>query len=90
MYGHCDVLMWHGIMTTGTGVQAILRFCLCNLNGSNLGIIDGNKRTVEMGSGVMIYIPSFMKIGKGAKGILGSCLSNLKGCNTGITDGRDL
>jgi hypothetical protein len=48
------------------------------------------KSIVEMGSGGMIYIPSFMKIGKGVEGILRSCLSNLKGCNAGITDGRDL
>jgi hypothetical protein len=27
---------------TGTGAQAILRFCLRNLNGCNVGIIDGN------------------------------------------------
>jgi hypothetical protein len=26
---------------TGTGVEAILRFCLSNLNGCNGGIADG-------------------------------------------------
>jgi hypothetical protein len=29
------------LMKTGTGVQAILRFCLSNLNGCNVGITDG-------------------------------------------------
>jgi hypothetical protein len=28
-------------MKTGTGVQAILRFCLRNLRGYNVGIADG-------------------------------------------------
>jgi hypothetical protein len=45
------------------------------------------KCIVEMGSGGMIYIPSFMKIGKDIDGI---SIGNLKGCNAGITDGRDL
>jgi hypothetical protein len=45
---------------------------------------------VEMASGGMIYIRSFMKTGKGVQAILWFCLSNLKRCNVGITDGRDL
>jgi hypothetical protein len=45
---------------------------------------------VEMGSGGMIYLPSFMKIGTGIQAILWFCLSNLKGCNVGITVRRDL
>jgi hypothetical protein len=28
-------------MMIGTGVQAILRFCLSNLNGCDVGITDG-------------------------------------------------
>jgi hypothetical protein len=44
------------------------------------------KCAVEMGSGGMIYLPSFMKIGKGVQAILRFCLSNLKGCNVGIID----
>jgi hypothetical protein len=38
---------------------------------------------VEMGSGGMIYIPSFMTI------VSGYCPYNLRGCNVGITDVRD-
>jgi hypothetical protein len=45
---------------------------------------------VEMGSGVIIYVSSFMKIGGGVEGILRFCLRNLKSCNAGITDERDL
>jgi hypothetical protein len=47
------------------------------------------KCSVEMDSGSMIYIPSFMKIGSGIEEILRFCLRNLRGCNVGITDGRD-
>jgi uncharacterized protein YraI len=45
---------------------------------------------VEMGSGGMIYIPSFMKIVTGVQAILRFCLRNLRGCNVGFTDGKDL
>jgi uncharacterized protein YraI len=45
---------------------------------------------VEMGSGGMIYFPSFTKTGTGVQAILRFCLRNLRGCNVGITDGRDL
>jgi hypothetical protein len=48
------------------------------------------KCTVEMGSGSMTYIPSFMKTGIGAERTLRFRLSNLKGCNVGITNGRNL
>jgi hypothetical protein len=41
-----------------------------------------------MGSGGMIYIPSFMKIVMGVQAILWFCLRNLKGCSAGITDWR--
>jgi hypothetical protein len=40
-----------------------------------------------MGSGDMIYIPSFIKIDEGVEGILRFCFSNFNGCNSGITDG---
>jgi hypothetical protein len=43
-----------------------------------------------MGSGGVIYIPSFMKIFTGVEKILRFCFSNMKGCNFVITDGRDL
>jgi hypothetical protein len=45
---------------------------------------------VEIPSGGMIYLPSFIKIGTGVQAILRFCFSYLKGCNVGITDGRDL
>jgi hypothetical protein len=48
------------------------------------------KYAVEMGSGGMIYTPTFMKTGTGVQAILRFCLSNLRGCTVGITDGRDL
>jgi hypothetical protein len=47
------------------------------------------KCTVEMSSGGMTYIPSFMKIGTGVQAILRIFLRNFTGCNIGITDGRD-
>jgi uncharacterized protein YraI len=48
------------------------------------------KCAVDMGSGGMIYLPSFTKIGKGVQTVLRFCLSNLKGCIIGTTGGRDL
>jgi hypothetical protein len=63
------------------------------LNGCDVGITDGRdfyKSAVEMGSGGMVYLPSFMKIRAGVQVIQRFFLDNLKGCNVGITDGRDL
>jgi hypothetical protein len=37
----CDMLYAQSFMKAGTGVQALLRFCLSNLNGFNVGITDG-------------------------------------------------
>jgi hypothetical protein len=48
------------------------------------------KCTVEMDSGGMICVPSFVKIGLGIEGILRFCLSNLNDCNVGVTGGSDL
>jgi hypothetical protein len=45
---------------------------------------------VEMASGSMIYLPSFLKIGTGFQAILRFFLSSFNGYNVGITDGRDL
>jgi hypothetical protein len=44
---------------------------------------------VEIGSGGMIYIVSFMKIDVGVQAMLRFVLRNWNGCNVGITDGRD-
>jgi hypothetical protein len=58
-------------MKTGTGVQA--RLCLSNLRDCNVGIIDERfmKYAVQMGSGAMIYKPSFIKTGSGIQTLLG-------------------
>jgi hypothetical protein len=45
---------------------------------------------IEMASGGMINIPSYMKMGTGIQTIIWFCLSSLRGCNVGITAGRDL
>jgi hypothetical protein len=45
---------------------------------------------IEMGSGGIIYIRSFMKTGTGVQTILRSCFNNMRGCNIGITERRDL
>jgi hypothetical protein len=42
--------------------------------------------TVEMASGGMICVPSFIKIGTCVQVILMFCISNVRGCNVGITD----
>jgi hypothetical protein len=63
-----DVMIYiPSFMKIGTGIQAMLRFCLSNLRGCNVGITDGGfmKCSVEMKSGGMIYIPSFMMISSG-------------------------
>jgi hypothetical protein len=53
MRGIYDVRRW----------DAILRFCLRNLRFCNVGITDGGIfYAVQMGSGVKIHIPSFIKI----------------------------
>jgi hypothetical protein len=44
------------------------------------------KCAVEMDSGGMIYVPSFMKTGTGVQAICRFCLRNLRGSNVGITD----
>jgi hypothetical protein len=37
----CDMICLPNLMKIGTDVQAILRFCLRNLLGCNVGITDG-------------------------------------------------
>jgi hypothetical protein len=37
----CGMTYVRDFMKTGIGVQAILRFCLGNLKGCNVGITDG-------------------------------------------------
>jgi hypothetical protein len=42
---------------------------------------------VEMISGGMIWIPSFIMIGTGVQAILRFDIRNFRGCNVGVTDG---
>jgi hypothetical protein len=37
----CDMIYLQSFVKVGTGVQAILRFCLRNLRGCDVGITDG-------------------------------------------------
>jgi hypothetical protein len=37
----CGMIYIRSFVKTGTGIQAILRFCLRNLRGCNVGITDG-------------------------------------------------
>jgi hypothetical protein len=39
----CGMAFLPTFMKTGTGVHAILRFCLRNLNGCNVGITEGEE-----------------------------------------------
>jgi hypothetical protein len=45
------------------------------------------KCAIEMDSGGMIYMPSFIKIGKGVEATLRVHLGNFRDCNVGITNG---
>jgi hypothetical protein len=64
--------MWHDICIKfhedGRGVQAIVRVCLRNLRGCNVDIADGMDffyYAVEIDSGTVTYVPSFIKTGSG-------------------------
>jgi uncharacterized protein YraI len=47
MYGvemaSCGMTFLPSVMKIGAGVQAMLRFCLSNLNGCYVGITDGKE-----------------------------------------------
>jgi hypothetical protein len=61
------------LMKIGKGIQAILRLCLSNLRGYNICITDGRgfmKYAVGVGSVVMIYVLSCIKIGSGIRKLL--------------------
>jgi hypothetical protein len=45
---------------------------------------------IQMGSGGMIDIPSFIKISTDVEGILSFCLSNQRDCSVDIIEGSDL
>jgi hypothetical protein len=91
----CGMIYVPSFMKFGTGVQAILGFCLRNLRGCDVGITDRRdlrmiyEYSVEMASCGMIHVPSLMTIGTGFQAILRFCFRNSRGCYVGITDGRD-
>jgi hypothetical protein len=45
---------------------------------------------IEIASGGMIHLPSFVKIDTGIQEILRFYFSNLNGCSVGITDGKEV
>jgi hypothetical protein len=61
----CDMIHTPSFMKIGTGFQAILRFCLRNLRGLMLVLLMRGfmNYVVEMGSGEMTYISTFIMIG---------------------------
>jgi hypothetical protein len=61
----CGMIYVPSFMKIGTGVQAVLKLCLRNLRGCNVGITDGRdlfNYAVKMDSDAMIYVPSLIKI----------------------------
>jgi hypothetical protein len=62
----CGMIYVLSFMKIGTCVQEILRFCLRNLKGYNVGITD-RLNLCSMPSYVTIYVPSFMKTGTGVQ-----------------------
>jgi hypothetical protein len=70
----CGIIYVPTLMGIGTGIQAILRICLRNLRGCNVGITDGRfffNYAIEMASGTVIYAPSFIKIASGIQKLIG-------------------
>jgi hypothetical protein len=102
--GISDVSHWDGLrrhdiyitsfMKTGTDVQTILRFCLNNSNGCNIGITDVRRlcsALLRWDHATTWYTQKFSgRLVQEFKQYEGFRLSNLNGCNVGITDGRDL
>jgi hypothetical protein len=62
----CGITYTQSFMKTGTGVQAICRFCFTNLRCCNVDTTDARDLgiiPVEMHSEIMIHLPSFIKTG---------------------------
>jgi hypothetical protein len=60
----CSITYTPSFTKTGTGVQAIFRFCFRNLRGCNVDTTDARDSwiiAVEMPSEVKIHIPNFIK-----------------------------
>jgi hypothetical protein len=69
-----DMIYIPSFMKIGTCVKAILRFCLRNLSGRTIGITVRRcffNYAVEMGSGAVIHVSSFIKIGSGIQKLMG-------------------
>jgi hypothetical protein len=67
-----DCFMWYDIRTKfhkdWYRRSSNFKFCLRNLRGCNVGITDRKdyfNYAIEMGSGAVTYVPSFIKIGSG-------------------------
>jgi hypothetical protein len=62
-------------MKIDIGIQAILMFCFRNMRGCNVDITDGvggfMNYAHEMGSGTIIYVPSFVRIGSEIQKLMG-------------------
>jgi hypothetical protein len=76
-------------MQISTGVQAILKFCLSNLKGCNVGITDGRDlcRMVLKWAQMAWYTN---KVCAGVQAKLRFCFRNLRGCSVGIASARNL
>jgi hypothetical protein len=56
----------------------------------NVGVTDRREYGVEMASGDVVYVASFIKTEAGVQAILRFSSRNLRGWNVGITNRRDL
>jgi hypothetical protein len=61
----CGTIFLPNFMQIGIGVQALLRFCLSNLEGCNVGITGGRDLCSSPLSGGMICIPSSVTVSSG-------------------------
>jgi hypothetical protein len=70
---YCDMICMPIFMEIGIGVQALVRFSFRKRRGCDVAITCGGftNCAFEMGSGVMIYIPDFIKIGSRIQKIIG-------------------
>jgi hypothetical protein len=69
----CGMIYILSFMKIGTGVEAILRFCLRNFRGCDVDNTDGRgfmNCTLEMGSDAMVCMPSYIKIGSGIQKLI--------------------
>jgi hypothetical protein len=70
----CSMIYLTSFMNICAGVRALLRFCLRNLKAEMLVLLMGGiffNYSIEMVLGVVIYVPSFIKIGSGIQKLMG-------------------